>query len=483
MIGALPLVLYLTAAMPLIASGILNGRWGEDQLNFHEPAIRTFASQLPAPDLRDYLSATTPGYHLFIAAWSKVAGTSTASMQFAGALFTVALIGVLSTACAAYRRHGRVASATGDPDQPGGDPVEIAVVPSMVVLPVVCSMYVLQSGVWLLPDNAGWLGVVAMCVIALRYRADARTLGLAAIVLPLLILVRQIHVWTAGLAWLSAWLAFPGSVNDRRPFSLLPLFSSPSRRTRALLLAVVATLPGFALLAYFHQLWHGLTPPTFQGQYNGMNPAAPAFILAVFGAASVFFVGFVRHGLGLLLTKHRVALGVAIVLGVLAGVIPETSYSVEAGRYSGLWALATKLPLLAGRTAPAIVALAALGSLMLAAWMLSLEFRDRWLLLGAMLGFMLAQSASFQLWQRYSEPFVLMILALMACRTARATRDERFARLARVAGPGGLTLALALLSAATIYRAPPANSWTFPGDTAGRASGAAPASPGRAPAD
>ena len=416
---------YLAIAFPLILSGTLTGRWGEDQLNFHEPAIRTFAAELPRPNVQDYRSATTPGYHLVVAALSKVLGSSVAALQLIGTVFTVALLGLLGWTCAGYARS-RIGSERKNPPR-----TLEWLVPIAVGLPVVASMYVLQSGVWLLPDNAGWLGVLAMLVLALRYRVDTTTLALAALALVGLVLVRQIHIWTAGLLWMGAWLSPPwgeraGAERGRvlggelesnlHPFSLAPLLADVPRRLKATALAVLVTVPAFVVLGYFYREWNGLTPPSFQGQYKGMNAAAPAFILSVFGVASFFFVPFIVDGLAMLATRRRGVLAIAVILGAVVAVVPATSYSVEAGRFSGLWALSSKLPLIAGRTAPAIVCLSVLGAVMLAAWALSLRLRDRWMLLAAFAGFMLAQAASFQLWQRYSEPFVLMVLAVMACR-------------------------------------------------------------------
>jgi hypothetical protein len=217
------------------------------------------------------------------------------------------------------------------------------------------------------------------------------------------------------------------------------------------------------VLGYFYREWNGLTPPSFQGQYKGMNAAAPAFILSVFGVASFFFVPFLVDGLAMLATRRRGVVVIAAVLGLLVAIVPATSYSVEAGRFSGLWALSSKLPLIAGRTAPAIVCLSVFGAVMLAAWALSVRLRDRWMLLAAFAGFMLAQAASFQLWQRYSEPFVLMALAVMACRVPRSAVAEKLPRLglARVLGPIALAVLLGALAYVSMAKAPAAVKWDF----------------------
>jgi len=469
---------FLAIALPLILFSSPRGRWGEDQINFHEPAIRTFAQELPNPNFQDYLSATTPAYHLLIAIASKIVGDSSRMLQLVGAVFTVALLALLASACtglsANFRGRARI------------------IAPVAVCLPVVCSMYVLQSGAWLLPDNAGWLGVLLVLLIALRFPRDFRTLLIGGAAVATLVLFRQIHVWTAGLLWVGAWLSREPMPEERsHPLALFPLLSNMPARMRDAGVAFLVTTPALGILAILYTYWGGLTPPMFQGQYKGVNPAAPAFILAVFGVASVFFAGFVSSGMAALLTRHRGVLVLAAIFGVgVACVTPladpsagggarmlgpsilSTSYSVEHGRYSGLWALATKLPLVAGKIAPAMVALSCLGAVMLAAWALSLRTRDRWLLLAAVAGFVVAQSASFQLWQRYSEPFVLMLLAVMACRitdrsvlqpdSSGVRRLERLAHRYRLAGPFVLAGLLATLAVYTMSRAPLATKYDFP---------------------
>lgn len=468
-----PLVLvalHFVVAVPLILHGTMTGRWGEDHVNYHEPAVRTFAQELPTPNLRDYHSATTPGYHLIVAAASRFFGDSQATLQLIGSLFTAALLGTFGAVVAI--RYRAVECRGISVKMPGGS--ERSWFPTLlslaVCLPLACSMYVFQAGVWLLPDNAGWLGVLLVMVVALRFRASVGTLATGAAALAMLVMFRQIHIWAAGLLWVGAWL----SVHDspRQSESVKELVTYPSLRLRRALGAFVATMPAFGVLFMFHRMWGGLTPGEFQGQYNGFNPAAPAFILAVLGVASVFFVGFITDGLWLLLTRKRALLGAAVLIGLIASVVPRTSLSVPDGRFSGLWKVAEKLPLIAEHTAPGIVALAVLGSIMAAAWFVSLPWRERWFFLAALCGFTAAQSASFQIWQRYNEPFVLMLLALVSSsvltthvRTDNETassspRSFPFSRLVpamRLVGPLALAVFLVLVAYVTMRNAPPAN--------------------------
>src|SRR5205807_925172 len=83
-------------------------------------------------------------------------------------------------------------------------------------LPFAASVYVVSSAVWLLPDNAGWWGVLALMLISWRPRVDWRTWLLGGLVLLALVFVRQVHAWAAGLLIITAWLGPAGDAPSQR---------------------------------------------------------------------------------------------------------------------------------------------------------------------------------------------------------------------------------------------------------------------------
>ena len=87
--------LLLSAAIPLWLSGAMPTRVAGDQNQYHLPAIRTFAADWPAVDVRDYASATTPGYHLALAAVARYVDDHALTLQLAGCLLTVGLLAPL----------------------------------------------------------------------------------------------------------------------------------------------------------------------------------------------------------------------------------------------------------------------------------------------------------------------------------------------------------------------------------------------------
>lgn len=433
------LALLLVPSWALIGAGFVKGRGAFDQLNYHEQVVRTFAEQLPTPDFHDYLSATTPGYHTVLAVVARVISDERQVLQWFGSLFTVALVvllawGVRGPPNAASRRASH---------------------PLVLVLPLAVSMAVFYSATWLLPDNAGWLGVLAVWLLALRPRFDAVTVVGGGLALGALILVRQIHLWPLAMLLTAAWIG--SARDDEGPFDFAAdaralLANIPASLGRVLLIAVAA-VPAVAALLYFWLLWdRTLTPPVFDDRHVGGNLAAPAFVLAVFGPFSLCFLPFVLDGLRLLWVRHTWLLIIAIAAGLLIALTPETTRSYFEGRYSGLWEIVRHLPAPLGRSV-LIVPLALLGSVMLAAWFVVLGRRDRWIMLAAMVAFTAAQCASFKLWQRYTEPMVLLWLALAAARVApaRSGAGEGW----RIVGPVALALAMAAITAASLFTARP----------------------------
>lgn len=431
---------FLSFATPFILSQNLLGRGAFDQIHFHEPVVRTFAEQLSrgwsALDVRDYRSATTPGYHLLLAMVARYVHPSSMLLQAIGSLFTAALLALLAGAATALAaRRGAMR------------PARLGLV---LVLPAMASMYVLFSGVWLLPDNLGWLLVLGVGLVAVRLiespsRAIAGHAGLLALggtLLLALVLVRQSHLWAAAMLWAAAWIG--GAPGDR-------VLNDFVQRGRAALLALLATLPAFLAVGAFALAWGGLTPPSFRAQYGGgINPAAPAFILSLAAVFSIFFAGSIGPATIVLLRTSPWQVLVAAILGLALAAAPETTFVYEA-RATGLWNLVKVAPVIAERTSLLLLVLAPLGAVALCAWAAALPARARWLFFAALTAFAAAQTASPLCWQRYIEPFLLGLFALGAATIVDA--PGRAAAAARWGGPTLFGLVCALLTAAMLLRA------------------------------
>jgi len=397
-VGVLLATLFAIAAAVVILTGNRNGRAASDMINYHEPAIRAFAQQWPRFDFRDYLSATTPGYHVVLATVARWVNPATAALQFAGLLFAVRMIISLTTFGAV-----RVGTREG----------------FALAAPFAASLYVFVSGAYLLPDNAGWLGVLLVLIVALRERLTWAWLALGSAALCALVFTRQIHLWAAAPLWAAAFFNPPLSGSAKDPHE-----QPMAHRVRAAALAVAITVPAFAIVGYFYSLWGGLTPPMFKDFHaSGVNLAAPAFVLALIGGLAPFFVRWWWPSLAGAQRTCRWLVPAALVAGLVLALAPATTYDQHAGRWAGvLWDVSRRLPVIAGRTSPLFVLLTPVGAVVVAAlvWGMSRErLVQVAVVMTALLAFTAAQAASYQLWQRYNEPFVLMFLALACAMQSR----------------------------------------------------------------
>jgi len=416
------------------------GRWASDHFNYHEPTIRLFAEQMFDPgtgglDLSDYGSATTPGYHLLLALLLPIFGSGRVGLMLAGSAFTIGLVGLLSRLLIV-----RAGVRTG----------------VALTLPVMASQYVFPASVWLLPDNAGWLGVLAVLGLALHARCRVRLVVLGGLMLIPLVLFRQVHLWAAAVLWAAAWLGPPvdadapdsGGVLEHPIDRVRELFIDWPIRAGWMAIAVAASLPAFGVIAWFARVWDGLVPPRFQGMYHGANPATPALTLSVLGLVAPAFMPFIWRGIRDLWKQARWMLLAAIGVGLLAAVIPATTFDPDAGRISGIWTIANRLPEIGGRTSPIVVVLAPIGAVAVVGLLRRVNPRTGWVLLGALVAFVVAQSATHEAWQRYHEPFVLMWLALASAAATRA--GERSPTRAALVFPLGVALVMAVATGVRI---------------------------------
>jgi hypothetical protein len=434
LIAALAVVgLYVAFAVPLIFFTPPGGRAAADEADYHRPAILRFAQDWPHCDLRSYTSATTPGYHLLLAAVARYVSADLFVLRLAGALFTV---GLLATAAAALARR-------------------VGAGPAVVLcLPLVCSSYVFKSGVWILPENAAWWGLLGVLLLALRPKVDAFTYVAGGVLLAALVLVRQMHIWSAAVLWLAAWLGTETDGEDSHTGLAVPL----AGRVRRATLMVAATLPAFLIVGYFVRLWGGMVPAIYRLHsqartgsvyMDGGNPAVPAMILSLTALAGVFFLlpfAWSRARSAMRADRRIPWLVVAsALLGAVLGIVPKTSYDAAAGRWSGLWNAVPRLPVVADRSV-LIAALSSLGGAVVVIWFFALGRRDRWIFLATFGTFTVAQSASSMAWQRYYEPFLLILFALMAARVDVEGRRARGALL----GPAALAVLLAAITVLTL---------------------------------
>ncbi len=363
-----------------------------DQQDYHLPVIEAFAAQLPAVDLHDYKSATTPGYHLLMALLVR-AGTAPLALHLVNALFGGACV-ALCTLLVARRTRVTVAVAVG--------------------CTLAASPYVLSSSVWLTTDNCGLTMLLAAFAAALGIAEGSARFPLrhgvaVALFACVAASVRQIFVYTGAFAG----AAVVARACARRSW---PKLSD-------LALAALALLPACVLVIVFVRLWGGLVPPSFRAYHGtGANPVTPIYVLALVGiwgmSSFLAMPGFLRE-----LCSRRMLL-LALAAAVIASTV-ESSYIVHV-RFGGiLWTVASKLPAPMGRSV-VIVPLAAVGAAALGAylrlWARSSDGAGRGVgafALLALVGMTVAQTANQQCFERYLQPLVFAFCALAAVSIAR----------------------------------------------------------------
>ncbi|MBL8991680.1 MAG: hypothetical protein JNJ48_08900 [Phycisphaerae bacterium] len=425
---------FALAAAAIIFFGSTPERIRVDQNDYHLQAIRSFAQQWPRPDLHDYASATTPGYHLLMAGASGVVGDGERPLRLASLLISLPLVGLMAHWC--VRRAGRPGAA-------------------LMALPFACSPYVLASGAWLLPDNAAWLGVLGVLMFCWRGRVDGWFVAGGALVLAVLVLTRQIHLWTAAPLLAAAWIGNGASGDERPPllsrieFGLL--LGEPRARVARAAAALVAATPAVALLAAFVSAWGGLVPPRFQTVLHGGNAATPAFVLSLLAIYGLALAPLLWDRLVELVRERPAVLLLALTAGAAVALVPATTYSVEDGRWTGLWQVAAQAPVIGGRTSVIILLLAPAGAVVAALIASGLNLRERWVWLAALAGFTLAQSANHACWQRYVEPALLMLVAMAGARLLADVNRSGVHRRVATAAPVALAVLLAAVASRTLF--------------------------------
>ncbi len=372
-------------------------RAGFDHGEYHLPVIDAFAMQLPTPDLSDYASATTPGYHLLMAAAGRAFSDDPRVLRAFSLLIGSALVGLLVGALARTR----------------GVPFALT-----RALPLAASLYVVSSAAWLLPDNAAWLCVLGIVLLSLKATLRVRTLALAGAVLIALVLVRQIHLWAAAPIWLAWWIG--PREEDPRAATLIPTPDNPLRhRAARAALAVALTAPAFLVVGWFVLVWGGMTPPSFDERLSGPNLVVPATVLTLIAIYGAFFSGDWLPGAWLAVRKNPrlwVLVLLGALMGLIVGVAPPSSYHFE-DRISHIWNLVRRLPTLADRS-PVIVLGSVAGGVTVALIGAALPRRDAFILLAALAGFVASQTVGALAWPRYYEPLLLIMLALACARIA-----------------------------------------------------------------
>ena len=393
---AVLLVLFLAATLGPVLTGF--DRFPEksiDQDYHHVPVVLAFAEMLPAVDLSDYDSATTPGMHLVLAAAVRMFGPSVTMLQVCACGFGVLFVVI------AYRYAAKVATPW---------------TAFFCTIPLASSPYVLGNSIWVMTDNLS-LALVAIsigsAIFCVASRGQAVGSGIALICS---VLVRQINIWVSGVALL-AFLFQWDPIRRRLPFRD-PL--QPGHRgLQPAVIFAIATVAAAGVIAGFVMLWGGLVPPKFQvggdgvthagGLNHGVTPGMFSLLAVYASPLVVVLLPFWWHD-----RRVRRAMFIGLAVGLLAGVSLESVVGEEYGRNGGwLWLFAGWSPTILGRSSLIVagsVAGGATAGILFGLLVASGRSRTAWLVTGFAISFLAAYTVNSSAFQRYFDPPVLLAI-------------------------------------------------------------------------
>ena len=408
-------VLFLAATLGPVLTGF--DRFPEksiDQDYHHVPVVLAFAEMLPAVDLSDYDSATTPGMHLVLAAAVRMFGPSVTMLQVCACGFGVLFVVI------AYRYAAKVATPW---------------TAFFCTIPLASSPYVLGNSIWVMTDNLS-LALIAIsigsAIFCVASRGQAVGSGIALICS---VLVRQINIWVSGIALL-AFLFQWDPIRRRLPFRD-PL--QPGHRgLQAAVIFAIATVAAAGVIAGFVMLWGGLVPPKFQvggdgvthagGLNHGVTPGVFSLFAVYASPLVVVLLPFWWHD-----RRVRRAMFIGLAVGLLAGLSLESVVGEEYGRNGGwLWLLAGWSPTILGRSSLIVagsVAGGATAGILFGLLVASGRARTAWLVTGFAISFLAAYTVNSSAFQRYFDPPIL--LAIGWCLASLDSRRTAYGTIGR----------------------------------------------------
>jgi 4-amino-4-deoxy-L-arabinose transferase-like glycosyltransferase len=368
---------------------------GNDETSYHLPTILQFSHQLPFPDLHAYPAAQTPLYHVLMAYIGKVIGYNLWRLRLVQVLISY----LLALAVYAFlQRRLRL-------------PERVALGLTLLFM---LSPYVFGQSFRLGTDNLALLFTVLAIERLERFReSESRAVFfVAAVWIAAAMLTRQSALFLVPMAGI---------------YALLPTLRISGEQRATVLGALVLSVIPIGLLFLS---WHGLVPvgsdPSSCGlcagkgspeglSANGLTPHTMELTLATIGLyGSVLFApallewareAFRAHDLGKPVSAGRGPLATAVAGALLLVAFPATPGSDAAG---DLWKVAEHLPAVHGSSLLFWVLVPLSGAVL---WVRVTRAPRPVLVLSLIACFLVASLATHFPWQKYVDPFAVLILA------------------------------------------------------------------------
>lgn len=366
----------------------IHGGWAAcDQLQ-HLGLINYFiqhpASILDYPDPE--LVATLPGFHVFVALIARLSAVDALGpdtwLRLIPFVLGLGVVGILWRICR---------DLSGD-----------AAYGALLCLPIAWSNYFYLPSLFLVTENAAYLGYVVLLMAYLRFPRRGLAIGLVG---AAMVFSRQIFLPVVA----THFLALPRSLLRRPP--------NPGDAL-AILLGV---LPPVAVVAVYALAWHGLVPPEVRNLHTAHSAVELGPIIQAIGLLGVLAVPYGLLALPALRALERRRLRMMIALASIAALalwlLVPTTRDLDAGRAgSFLWLLARVSPEFHGHAFFALPVLA-LGCIAVGS-MIELARARRYIPIELVMLALYVGALSMQLlsYQRYSEVVTLITLSATVAR-------------------------------------------------------------------
>ncbi len=399
---------FALLCLPLAFSDrVSNYTW--DEANYHLPAITRIRAHWPRLDLNtDSLSATAPGYHYFLATLSWLTGPSRMAFRLINFGVSWCVLALLWRCWPAGRAPWQIA---------------------LCLAPLAFSNFFVKSAAYVVTDNAALLATTAALAGLLLGRSTG-SLWRAGLLSSVSILIRQ-----SG-AWLMAPLAL--RFFRHRPVSVA---------------GIIALMLPLAALGWLVVSWGGLVPPAWRETHLiGLDvPLVSAtYLLSVFALFGPCFYAAARPA-DWKNDIRRTGTGVGALAGLALAAISPAIPDMSAGRWGGyLWNLAGLLPTLGGRSLVFLL-LAPLGGATLAVLVRRLRIdagaATALLWVTAFVAWAAAMAANRQVFQRYYEPVLLVLLVFWLLQREWARPEQVAMDLRPLAALASLQLIITVATA------------------------------------
>lgn len=389
----------------------LDGGWAACDQPYHIAEIDYFIAHpgdwLRYPD--PWQTATFPGFHLFVALIARLLGLSTLGpgtwLRLIPCLLGVLVLGVLWRIFRDLSQSGRAAL--------------------LLALPILWSNYFYLSSLFLVTENAAYLGYALLLLAYLEFPRRGALIGLIG---AATVFVRQIFL--------------PVTLTPAALFAFSRM--QGSRRAGALALAIA---PGVLVFALYYVAWGGPVPHEVLGEHDAhalLEPGPVLQAVSLLGLLAIPYTVLILPSLRALGRKRITAvLAAASVIAVLTWLLLPSTRDLEAGRAgSVIWLLARIAPL-DGTHAPLVLPCLWLGCAALGTT-IALARERRYVPVELVMFALYVAGLSLQRlsYQRYSEVVTLILLSATAARCGPATRAGSALFIAAFAAKLVLTLTI-----------------------------------------